>query len=366
MHTINDMLDDMPLNRNCHRYDIMANKEWTVLVVDDDPIHLQHMKHILADRYNLVVATSGVRALQVVEKTIPDLILLDIVMPGMDGYRTCRRLKSDPRTANVPVIFVTGMAGDSYESRSFEAGAVDFIAKPVSEPVVLARIATQLAQRGHERQYEEEIRRRTAELEATQRAAVYMLGEAGDYNDTDTGLHIWRLAAYSAAIARAAGWSDKEIEYLELAAPMHDAGKIGIPDSILKKKGVLDATEWEIMKTHTTIGYGILSKCDSPLFRMAAQIALSHHEKWDGTGYPEGLKGEQIPECARVVAIADVFDALTKKRPYKKAWSIEDALEEIRKQCGSHFDPKLCESFFSIEAKIRKFKEIWDQEEMFD
>ena len=341
----------------------MPDAKWTVLVVDDEPNNLRLLKQILSDRYQLVFATSGVKALQVVEKIVPDLILLDVMMPGMDGYETCLRLKANPRIAKVPVIFVTAMREDRDESRGFESGAVDYIRKPISEQVVLSRIATHLALYDHQRACEETVRQRTSELEASQRAAIFMLGEAGDYNDPDTGLHIWRLAAYCAAIARASDWPAEAVKNLELAAPMHDTGKIGIPDSILKKPGPLDDSEREIMKTHTTIGHSILSKSNSPLFRLAARIALCHHEKWDGSGYPRGLKGEEIPECARIVAIADVFDALTMKRPYKEPWHVEEAMAEIRKGGGSHFDPKLCDAFFSIESRIRRLKEIWAREE---
>ena len=341
----------------------MPDVKWTVLVVDDEPNNLRLLKQILSDRYQLVFATSGVKALEVVEKIVPDLILLDVMMPGMDGYKTCRRLKADPRTAKVPVIFVTAMREDRDESRGFEAGAVDYIRKPISEPVVLSRVATHLTLYDHQRACEKKVRQRTLELEESQRAAIFMLGEAGDYNDSDTGVHIWRLAAYCVAIARALHWPADQVKKLELAAPMHDAGKIGIPDSILKKPGPLDDAEREIMKTHTTIGHSILSKSNAPLFRLAAQIALCHHEKWDGSGYPRGLKGEEIPECARIVAIADVFDALTMKRPYKDAWPVEQAMAEIRKGSGSHFDPKLCEAFFSIEPKLRRLKEVWAKEE---
>ncbi|MDH3605196.1 MAG: HD domain-containing protein, partial [Candidatus Tectomicrobia bacterium] len=196
-----------------------------------------------------------------------------------------------------------------------------------------------------------------------QRAAIHMLGEAGHYNDTDTGVHIWRMAAYAAALARSAGWHVDKAAMLELAAPMHDTGKIGIPDAILKKPAKLDADEWVIMKTHAELGHNILSKMDSPLFQMAAEVALHHHEQWDGSGYPQGPAGTAIPESARIVAIADVFDALTMKRPYKEAWTMQAAFEEIQKKAGSHFDPDLVDAFFRIEAEIQTIKEVWDQKE---
>ncbi len=186
-----------------------------------------------------------------------------------------------------------------------------------------------------------------------------MLGDAGHFNDTDTGEHIWRMAAYSAAIAIAVGWPKHEAERLKLAATMHDTGKIGIADNILKVPRKLTDEEWETMKMHSQIGYDILSKSSNPIFQMAAEIALGHHERWDGTGYPKGLSGEGIPMCARIVAISDVFDALTMKRPYKEAWSITQALEFIQQGAGSHFDPNLVKLFFSIKDEIIAIKKDW-------
>lgn len=341
----------------------MTHPEWKILIVDDEPTNLHLMGQILHHHYELAFAPSGQGALAVALDMQPDLILLDIMMPDMDGLEVCRRLKSDPATAKIPVIFVTAMGEVENESRGFEIGGVDYITKPISRPIVLARVATHLALYDQQRACEKTVIERTSELELSQRSAIHMLGEAGHYNDTDTGVHIWRMAAYAAAIARQKGWRVKDADMLKPAAPMHDTGKIGIPDSILKKPAKLDAGEWEIMKTHSYIGYRILSKSESPLFHLAAEVALYHHEKWDGTGYPEGLKEENIPESARIVAICDVFDALTMKRPYKEAWHIEDAFAEIRKSAGSHFDPELVDCFFRIEDRIRNLKEEWDQKE---
>ncbi|MDM8515709.1 response regulator [Desulfobacterales bacterium HSG16] len=342
----------------------MSNQKWRILVVDDEPNNLHLMMQVLGDKYQMAYATSGKEALDIVVKMKPDLILLDIMMPEMDGYETCRKLKADPYISKIPVIFVTAMGKEEHESLGFEVGGVDYVTKPVSVPVVLARVATHLALYNQQRACEITVLERTAELEASQHSAIHMLGEAGHYNDTDTGVHIWRMAAFAGAIARAHGWRAEQAEMLELAAPMHDTGKIGIPDAILKKPGKLDAEEWQIMKNHSRIGHGILCKCDTPLFRMAADIALYHHEKWDGGGYPEGLKGDQIPESARIVALADVFDALTMKRSYKDAWPLDKALKEIRDTTGSHFDPFLVESFFSIQNEIMEIKDTWNRKEL--
>jgi len=341
----------------------MTDKKWQVLVVDDEPSNLQLMMQILGDRYHMAYATSGDEALTAARKLKPDLILLDIMMPEMDGYETCLKFKADPATTKIPVIFVTAMGEEEDESRGFEVGGVDYVTKPVSVPVVLARVATHIALYNQHRACEITIEERTAELAASQQSAIHMLGEAGHYNDTDTGVHIWRMGAIAEAIARACGWRADQAKTLKLAAAMHDTGKIGIPDAILKKPGKLDEEEWRIMKMHPGIGHGILCKCDTPLFRMATDIARYHHEKWDGSGYPEGLKGEAIPESARIVAISDVFDALTMKRPYKEAWPIEKALKLIHDTVGSHFDPSLTESFFRIETEIRETKEKWDRKE---
>ncbi|MBF0303162.1 MAG: response regulator [Desulfamplus sp.] len=341
----------------------MKDHKWRVLVVDDEPNNLQLMRHILSGDYQLSFAINGLNALEVARKVMPDIILMDIMMPQMDGYEACKRLKSDKNTAHIPVIFITSMSDTEDESRGFELGGVDYITKPVAKMTVLARVSTHLALHDQQIACEKRVVERTAELEASQRSAVFMLGEAGDYNDTDTGVHIWRMASYSSAIARFRGWSIESAQMLELAAAMHDIGKVGIPDSILKKSGPLSDDEWKTMKTHPKIGYSILSKSNTPLFCMASDVAMFHHEKWNGTGYPNQLKGLDIPESARCVAVADVFDALTMKRPYKEAWSIELAIEEIIKNSGSHFDPELVQCFLNIEPEIRYIKKTWEQME---
>lgn len=322
-----------------------------ILVVDDEPNNLQVLRQILKDYYQLMFASNGERALEAAVKHVPDLVLLDIMMPGMNGYQVCEKLRTNAATQHIPVIFVTAMSEVDDEARGFDVGGVDYIQKPVSGPIVLRRVQTHLSLV------------RTKELEASQKEAIFMLGEAGHYNDTDTGVHIWRMAAYARALAEAVGWTEQMNERIELAAPMHDTGKVGIPDAILKAPRKLTAEEWEIMKQHAEIGYKILSKSHTPLFVMAAEIALCHHEKWDGTGYPAGLAGEAIPESARIVALADVFDALTMKRPYKEPWSVEDSMAEIRKNSGSHFEPRLVETFETILPEMVKIKQTWEHKE---
>lgn len=205
------------------------------------------------------------------------------------------------------------------------------------------------------------VKEKTLQQKEGQRAAIYMLGEAGHFHDDATGSHIWRMAMYSKVLAKRCGWNEDDADLIELAAAMHDTGKIGVPDAVLKKPGKLDADEWEIMKSHCEIGFSILSKSKGELFQRAAEIALNHHEKWDGSGYPQGISGESIPQSARIVAIADVFDALTMKRPYKEPWPIEDAFLEIEKNSGSHFDPALVESFLSMKDEIKAIYGLWDE-----
>ena len=337
--------------------------QWRILIVDDEPNNLQLLRQILKGKYQLSMATNGAQAIEIAEKVKPDLILLDIMMPDMDGYQTCQKLKSKPVTHNIPVIFITAKTHVVDEKKGFDVGAVDYITKPVSGPIVQARVETHLSLYDQQRTMQIQVNLRTKELAESQKAAIHMLGEAGHYNDTDTGLHIWRMAAYAGLLAQKSGWRVSKAKQLEYAAPMHDTGKIGIPDAILKKPGKLDSNEWQIMKTHAQLGYDILSKSKTPLFQMAAEVALYHHEKWDGSGYPQGLSETDIPESARIVAIADVFDALTMKRPYKEAWPIAKAFEELKLGRGKHFDPRLVECFFDHQLEFLSVKEQWDVRE---
>ncbi len=339
------------------------NSRQTILTVDDTPMNLDILNGILSSQYDIKSAINGQIALKIAKKIKPDIILLDIMMPEMDGYEVCKWLKSDPDTVNIPIIFVTAMLAAEDEQKGFDLGAVDYITKPVNPAIVKVRVKTHLALANQQKTCQKIIELQTNDLYETQKSAIHMLGTAGHYNDTDTGSHIWRMADYSAALARANNWTVKDVKALTLAATMHDTGKIGIPDEILKAPRKLTDEEWVIMKTHTSIGYNILNKSPLELFQMAAEISLAHHEKWDGNGYPNGLSGEDIPESARIVAIADVFDALTMKRPYKEAWSIEKAFSVILDGSGNHFDPKLIQLFFGIKDEIIAIKEGWKKSE---
>ena len=322
-----------------------------IMIADDETSNLALMRQFLKDDYSLVFATNGEAALAMAAKHRPALILLDVKMPGLDGYAVCRQLKANPGTAAIPVIFITSLNESGYEVTGFAVGGVDFIHKPLLGPIIRARVRTHLSLVS------------VNELEKSYRAAIQMLGDAGHYNDIDTGVHIWRMAAYSCALAEAVGWSPKDLAMLELAAPMHDTGKIGISDAIMRKPGPLNDAEWATMKTHPQIGHQILSKSDSPLFRLAAEIALGHHEQWAGGGYPRGLRGTAIPESARIVAVADVFDALTMKRPYKEAWPLDRVLATMDEMIGRHFEPRLAEAFRDILPSILDIKALWDSKE---
>lgn len=334
----------------------------TILVVDDTPENIDVLVGILRDDHRLKVARSGAQALKIVRAQPPDLILLDVMMPEIDGYEVCRQLKADATTRHVPVIFVTAKIDLADELRGLELGAVDYITKPVSPPVVKARVRTHLALYDQNRELERRVMERTAQLHETRLKIIQRLGRAAEYKDNETGMHVIRMSHYSRILGLAAGMSEHEADLLMNAAPMHDIGKIGIPDRILQKAGDLDDAEWNVMQKHTRIGAEILGADDSTLLQMARTIALTHHEKWDGSGYPQGLSGEEIPRVARIVAIADVFDALTSKRPYKGAWSVEDAVDALRAGAGTHFDPALVELFLQCMEPVLEIKATFTDE----
>ncbi|MDM4766317.1 HD domain-containing phosphohydrolase [Pelomonas sp. SE-A7] len=304
-----------------------------LLLVDDEPANLQVLRHALQDDYRLVFARDGHKALELARAESPQLILLDVMMPALSGLDVCRTLKAQAATRSIPVIFVTALADTQDEAQGFEAGGVDYISKPISPAIVRARVRTHLSLV------------RADELRATRLQIVQRLGRAAEYKDNETGWHVLRMSHYSQILARAAGYSEQRADDLLHAAPMHDVGKLGIPDAILRKQGPLDEAEWSQMRRHPEIGAEILGEHEGGLLAMARRIAVAHHEKWDGSGYPQGLAGEAIPEEARIVAIADVFDALTSVRPYKPAWPVEKAVEFLNEQAGRHFDPRLVALF---------------------
>ena len=349
----------------------------TILVVDDTPDNLRLMSGVLRDTYKTKLANNGERALSIASThPLPDLILLDIMMPGIDGYEVCRRLKSDPVTAEIPVIFLTAKTEVEDEQNGFDVGCVDYITKPISPPIVLARVKTHLMLKNakdflkDENAFlEAEVARRTREVQVVQDVTIMAMGSLAETRDNETGNHIRRTQHYVRILAEKlktySGFgellADATIELLYKSAALHDIGKVGIPDRILLKPGKLTPEEFEIMKTHTTLGRDAIAAAEkmlgspSSFLLYAREIAHYHQEKWDGSGYPEGLAGLQIPMAARLMAVADVYDALICHRVYKPAFSHEQAVEIIREGRGRHFDPSVVDAFLEL---ADKFKEI--------
>ncbi|MEZ5509862.1 MAG: two-component system response regulator [Gammaproteobacteria bacterium] len=321
-----------------------------ILVVDDEPTNLKVLKQILQDDYRLLFAKSGDEAIALAGREQPDLILLDVMMPGTTGFETCRRLKTESDTARIPVIFVTALKDEVDETTGFAVGGVDYISKPVVPSVVQARVKNHLSLV------------KADELKQSRLEIIQRLGRAAEYKDNETGLHVVRMSHYSRVLALAYGFPEQLADDLLNAAPMHDIGKIGIPDHILLKPGKLTAEEYAVMQEHPRIGAEIIGDSDSGLLQLARSVALYHHEKWDGSGYPHRLQGDAIPIEARIVALADVFDALTSKRPYKQAWTVDAALTHIREQAGKHFDPALVSLLEQQLPAILAIKERWAEE----
>ncbi|MGF1776637.1 HD domain-containing phosphohydrolase [Vibrio nomapromontoriensis] len=336
----------------------IEKKQHTILLVDDTPDNLDLLNGVLAEKYQIKIATSGKIALKIAHRLPkPDLILLDIMMPEMDGYDVCRQLKSHPVTQDIPVIFITAKTQTEDETKGFALGAVDYITKPISPPIVRARVETHLFLHNQRQALELEVQIRTQELRQNQSEIINCLGRAAEFKDNETGMHVIRMSHYSRLLADAIHVDPKWRDLLFEAAPMHDVGKIGIADNILLKPDTLNDDEWHEMKRHVDYGVEILGSYSSPLLDLAKEIAQNHHEKWDGSGYPKGISGENIPLSARIVTIADVFDALTSVRPYKRAWTVEEAFQFITEQSGQHFDPQLVDTFLCLKDEINKIKQ---------
>lgn len=348
----------------------------TILVVDDTPDNLTLMSGLLKGLYKVKVANGGERALKICESdTPPDLILLDVMMPGIDGYEVCRRLKANPGTREIPVLFLTAKCEVDDETFGLALGAVDYLTKPVSPPIVLARVKTHLqlkkAQdflRDQNAYLEAEVQRRTSEVVALQDVTIQALASLAEARDLDTGMHIKRTKYYVKILAerlrrhpRFAHFLDDDYtqDILFKSAPLHDIGKVGVPDRILLKPGRFEPDEFEIMKTHTTLGCNALLQAekelglDLPFLQHAKEIALYHQEKWDGSGYPEGLAGEAIPISARLMAVADVYDALISRRCYKEGMSHERAAQIMREGRGQHFDPDILDAFLELQEEFQ-------------
>ncbi|OBV39479.1 response regulator [Janthinobacterium psychrotolerans] len=351
------------------------NSKPTILVVDDTPDNIDLLRAVLEDDYRTKIAVNGERALKIAAGSDqPDLILLDIMMPGMSGYDVCRALKADPATVNIPVIFVTAMSEVADEQLGLALGAVDYITKPISAPLVLARIKTQLGMkhmqdflRDQNHYLESEVERRVREVAALQDVTIHAMASLAETRDSETGNHIRRTSHYLRALAEQVRHlprfreflTDKTIELLFKTAPLHDIGKVGIPDHILLKPGRFEPHEMAIMQTHTTLGRDAILAAERELgievdfLKHAKEIAYSHHEKWDGSGYPQGLAGEQIPISARLMALADVYDALISCRIYKDGMRHEEAVKIILDGRGTHFDADIVDAFLQIQDQFQ-------------
>jgi len=357
----------------------MDDKKARILVVDDESFYIDVLVNLLKEDYRVSVAKNGESALKrAFSDAPPDIILLDIVMPDIDGYEVCRQLKENPKTKDIPVIFLTVRSEVDDEIKGFEIGAVDYISKPMSPPIVKSRVNNHLMLtqarkilQDQNAQLEKLVNDRTKEVVRTQDVAIFCMASLAETRDNETGNHIRRTQHYvrllSEYLRMHPGFSDylsdKNIDLLFKSAPLHDIGKVGVSDKVLLKPGKLNSEEWQEMKRHPQFGYEALLRAEkeigsSSFLELAREIALTHHEHWDGKGYPNGLMGTEIPISGRLMAIADVYDALISKRVYKEAFSHEQAVELILSEKGTHFDPDIVDAFEKLEGE---FKLIADQ-----
>ena len=338
-------------------------KRFNILIVDDVPKNIQIIASLLGDEeYNISYATNGRQALEQVVENSFDLVLLDIMMPEMNGYEVCKEIKKIRFANEIPIIFITAKTDEDSLLEAFQAGGQDYVTKPFKAPELMARIKTHLKLKEFEDSQQVVIDNALAELQIlnkeiieTQKEVIFTMGSIGETRSKETGLHVKRVAEYSRLLALLSGVNEIEADIVAMASPMHDIGKVGIPDAILNKKGRLTVDEFEVMKTHAEIGYEMLKHSDRPLLRTAAIIALEHHEKWDGSGYPNATSKNDIHIYGRITALADVFDALGSDRCYKKSWEDDKIFELLREQSGKHFDPELVNIFFE---NINKFYEV--------
>lgn len=349
-----------------------------VLVVDDTIENILLINEILKNKYSVRVATDGFKAVQIAEKSVPDIILMDVMMPGMDGYETCKRIKENIKLKDIPLLFLTAKADVAAEQKGFDVGAADYITKPINPPILMARINTHLMLKqandilkDRNKFLNDEVQRRTEDISVLQEASIMAMASLAETRDTETGHHLRRTRLYIRELAEHMGKIGKyakeltpeNIKKIVISSPLHDIGKIGIPDSILLKPGPLSEEECEIMKRHTILGKEAIESAEKIIgaektfLTCARQIAYSHHEKWDGSGYPQGLVEEEIPLPARLMAVVDAYDALTSKRVYKKAVSHKEAVSIIEADSGKHFDPDVVCSFLFLADVFRRISE---------
>jgi putative two-component system response regulator len=337
----------------------------TVLIVDDTELNIEILIELLDEKYDILVATDGQTALDIAQEEQIDLILLDIMMPEMDGFEVCRRLKDDQKTQDIPIIFITAKVDEDSIEEAYTIGGVDYITKPFKSREVISRISTHLALAeqtatlGHMvDEKTQELQDLNKEIEDTQKEIIFTMGSIGESRSKETGNHVKRVAEYTKMLALYYGLDPKIAQMLKDASPMHDIGKVGIPDTILNKPGRFTDEEREIMMSHAQLGKDLLSGSTRPLLKMAVIVAFEHHERWDGKGYPRGLAGEDIHIYGRITALADVFDALGSDRCYKKAWDDEKIFNMFKEERGKQFDPKLVDLFFE---NLDSFLEVRDQ-----
>ena len=363
-----------PINTRTFANEIIqyiTRRKPTILLVDDQPQNIELLEaRLMPEGYGILTAINAEEALARLAANPIDLILLDVMMPGMDGFELTRRIRQNSEFHALPIILVTALRETEDRVRGIEAGCDDFLSKPVDKHELLARVRSLLKVKAYNdlltnyrKELESEVALRTVELrhaldgiKSASLETMYRLARAAEFKSKDIGLHIERVSRYAAAVARGLGMNETNVEAILYASSMHDVGKIGIPEYLLMKAGKLDLSERELVKQHTTIGASILSGSDARYIMMAEAIALSHHEKWDGSGYPAGLKGKAIPIVGRITAIADVFDALTSERSYKVAFSLEDSLSIIREGRGIHFDPEVVDAFLAVMPEILAIK----------
>lgn len=336
-----------------------------ILIVDDQKLHAFFLQKILEKEgyRNVTTENDPLKALAHFKEFDPDLIVLDLIMPQLDGFQIMERLHDFRQESYLPILAISPDASSEIRLRALQSGATDILIHPYEDIEVIFRIRNMMEMRilhlqlqNQNKILEFKIQERTKELRENQLDIIRRLAQAAEFRDTDTGVHIIRMSQYCAKLGEAFGMNNSECELLLNASPLHDIGKIGISDSILKKPGKLTAEEYDIMKTHTTIGAKLLSGSTSPLMKLAQTIALTHHEKWDGTGYPNQIKADQIPFVGQICSVCDVFDALTSKRPYKEPWTIEQATTEIIKGKGTHFNPAIVDRFMAIFPEIEHIK----------
>ncbi len=342
-----------------------------ILVVDDEKCNLRLIEAFLVNEgYEIALAENGKQALSQVQKNVPDIILLDAMLPDIDGFKIAKELKENGKTKLTPIVMVTSLSETNDRIKALEAGIDDFLTKPIDRTELIARVRSLLKVKHYndhmvhyQAQLETEVEKRSEQLKQALHKirevsfdTIHRLSRAAEYKDKDTAAHIVRMSRYAAAVAEKMGMSAEKTESILYASPMHDVGKIGIPDQILLKPAKLDAEEWKIMEQHTVHGAHILEGSGSDFLKLAEEIALTHHEKWDGSGYPRQLKETQIPLPGRITAIADVFDALTSKRPYKEPFSIEKSLDIIKGSRSTHFDPDVVDAFLMVLGDILSIK----------